>query len=56
MTKITWKNVKELCDKRGFFYVSFDDDGRKVLRCNNGWIQSRWPDYAVIIVRNAKMD
>ena len=55
MTTTTWKEVKALCDAKGFFYVSCDDDGRKVLRCNNGWVQSRRPDYAAMIVRNARM-
>ena len=55
MTKTTWKEVKALCETKGFFYVSSDENGRKVLRCNNGWVQSRRPDYAAMIVRNAKI-
>jgi len=50
MTKrITWKDVEKVL-KEGL-YISYDDwTGRKVLRCNNGWIQARTPRNAMIFI------
>lgn len=54
MTKrITWKDVEEALMEpleKGL-YISYDDwTGRKVLRCNNGWIQARTPRNAMIFI------
>ena len=57
MKKTTWGDVKAACKVKPFFYVSLcENTGKRVLRCNNGWIQSRRPDYAMAIIRNAKID
>jgi hypothetical protein len=57
MKKTTWGDVKAACKVKPFFYLSLcENTGKRVLRCNNGWIQSRRPDYAMAIIRNAKID
>jgi hypothetical protein len=54
MTKrksVTWTVVREaIKSSNGFFYLSYDDYDRRVLRCNNGWIQARSPRNALALV------
>jgi len=48
--KITWKMVAAQL-KMGL-YLSHDDHGNRVMRCNNGWIQARTPRRAIAFIRS----
>jgi hypothetical protein len=55
MKTTTWTDIKKLCklNKHMGYYVSYDEwNGTQCLRCNNGYIQSRRPDYAGMIIRS----
>jgi len=49
MKKITWAMVR--AELKAGLYLSYDDYGNKVMRCNNGWIQARTPRDALAFVR-----
>lgn len=50
MKKITWTMVK--AELKSGLYLSHDDYGNKVMRCNNGWIQARTPRHALAFIRS----
>ena len=50
MTKATWTTVA--ANLKMGLYLSHDDYGNKVLRCNNGWIQARTPRQAMAFIRS----
>jgi hypothetical protein len=50
MTKtITWKQVA--AELKCGLYLSHDDYGRRVMRCNNGWVQARTPKHAMAFIK-----
>lgn len=48
----TWKDVAAKL-KMGL-YISTDDYGRKVMRCNNGWVQARTPKQAMEFINSIR--
>jgi hypothetical protein len=52
-TRWTWTKIAAALAKRNELgvYLSYDDYGNRVLRCNNGWIQARTPTQASYFVK-----